>query len=706
MADVDIATPPPPAPTTDRLDRGVATPVFSAAWFAVLALSGLFALIDFRLAFALGIGYAGLVGVGSAVVVFIPNLTAIWRVTLSFALSVSGLILVSLAMAEGKWWHPVPVAIVLGAAASAAHLRVLVRNRGWAAQARRDLRRVTTSQPALNPALLVLVLLAVVTCLSTAMGDSSNQAGYGGLLRSINPLWFLGVGVLVVVAAWSAMSERPVLPPALMVSTVGLVLTLTPAIVYQAPRSQSAEKHIAIVELIQHGHGLTSSYAIYNDWGGFFSWIAWLDGVARIDSPLVLATYWPALMMLFTVPAMYCLASSLLPNDRLRWTAVLVAILANSIGSDYFSPQSIGFVLALVVFALATSTLPRRLTLPLTVVLAAALAPTHQLSPYLLCGALFWLTIFRVVKSWWLLAAAAVPTLAWTALNHSALGGYISFAGIGHSSNFTLPSQRAGVAQQFIVKEAILATAAAIFLLVVGGAYVVLRRRTKANWGVAITSGVGLGVVAVNAYGNEGIFRAVLFAIPWLAILFVRALADVPARIRPGASVVACVLLAGAYLVGALSLDGGTVIRKTDLTVLDKIVKYADDHPHRIVLAVSMNAGDLPIADPTVPDNMAYFSLKPIVSSARHPTPKSLDAGMVKTTRHMQRLPYGRKSTTDIFVIYSPAAAVHDQQYGYATPETQKLVLQAFGYSPMWREWTHSGASEVLKLNRIAAVRP
>ena len=61
-----------------------------------------------------------------------------------------------------------------------------------------------------------------------------------------------------------------------------VVLTLTPAICYDAPRSQVAAKHISFIMDIQSQHTLETSVPLYNAYAGFFAAMAWLCDVMGV----------------------------------------------------------------------------------------------------------------------------------------------------------------------------------------------------------------------------------------------------------------------------------------------------------------------------------------------------------------------------------------------------------------------------------------
>ena len=125
-------------------------------------------------------------------------------------------------------------------------------------------------------------------------------------------------------------------------------------------------------------------------------------------------------------------------------------------------------------------------------------------------------------------------------------------------------------------------------------AVALLRRRSELEaWALAACPGVGLLLVAVNPYGQEGIFRAVLFGIPWLAILA----SDLFAARTRGSSIallVVCVCLVSTFLISSFGLDGATVIRKSDLAAVRAFEAQGGRGPTSPHYLVLLQPGDQP----------------------------------------------------------------------------------------------------------------
>ena len=196
-----------------------------------------------------------------------------------------------------------------------------------------------------------------------------------------------------------------------------------------------------LIEQILHTHFLPFDSSLYDSYSGFFTAIAWLCALAGVSKPFGLATFWPTLIILASAVEMRFLFGRVIRSPQRCWIGITMAVLVNAVGQEYFSPQSVGIVLALGVFALVIEgsqslVLPRGARIVLLLALACSLAVTHELSPLLCGGVLIVLAMFRLVNPRW----AAIPMIAiaglWATTNSHALAGYLSFSNIGNLSNF------------------------------------------------------------------------------------------------------------------------------------------------------------------------------------------------------------------------------------------------------------------------------
>ena len=190
------------------------------------------------------------------------------------------------------------------------------------------------------------VLAGTALWLAAAVRIGHVVPGNDGFLSKIMPLWYVGVLLLVAAIAFARKAREPVAICAVV--SLMLALTLTPALAYGMPEIQTAAKHIELVQTILHQHSLNASTGIYDTYSGFFSAIAWLCDLGSIRDSVGIATFWPCIVGLVGLAELRWLFGSLIDSRFRIWAAVTLAVLANTVEENYFSPQSLGIVLATV----------------------------------------------------------------------------------------------------------------------------------------------------------------------------------------------------------------------------------------------------------------------------------------------------------------------------------------------------------------------
>ncbi len=172
--------------------------------------------------------------------------------------------------------------------------------------------------------------------------------GLWGFLPKAPVYWYLGLGV-VAVGVVLARGERE-LPAAFGTVSLLAALTLTPSVVYGWPRQPAGVKHVDLVQQILQMHYLNRGAGIYQAYSGFFSAVAWLSDIARMPNIIGIATYWPFIIGLLEVVILRCFVGQMTSSVYRAWLAITLVVLADTVGQDYFSPQSAAFVLGVLVF--------------------------------------------------------------------------------------------------------------------------------------------------------------------------------------------------------------------------------------------------------------------------------------------------------------------------------------------------------------------
>ena len=659
----------------------------------VLAAGWVVGLQTPRLIGAIG---ALIAGVGAAPLQLSDRPNLVERIAVALMLGLALATLIGSVMVLVPVWHPFIAALVVGLAAARAHMI-------GAQSALRELREMSPRSVRRAPAegglarwLALLSPSAVCTVVGTvlwlgaAIAEGHLVPGVAGFLPHISYLWYAGVVLLMVAIALAGKQSEPHV--AIAVLLLIAALTVTPALVYGEPRSQTAVKHVVLVQHILATHHLHTIDSIYYTYSGFFSAMAWLCRVAGVRNPIGLATYWPALIGLAGAAELRFLFGRLISSGYRCWIGVTIAVLVNAVGQDYFSPQSVGYVIALCVFALVIVGASRgpvspRATLALLVVAGCSLAVTHELSPYIAGGVLVTLALFRLVRPAWAAATMLIPAGLWAALNAKALSGFISLSALGNLSNFRPPSTPSapGLVRAAIVGDSSHALAGGLVILVVLALIGLARNARRASaWGFMLAAGLGLVFISINPYGSEGIFRAALFGIPWLTIVGLASVRKPPWR-WAGYFVVSIVLL-GTFLVAQFGLDETNVARPPDIAALYAFIKQAPPRSYRLELG----DGDLPLTldptihnlvwdplwDPHIPAELAAHSITP-------PTVADLNQLTENYIGYAHNV--GHTPPGDLFVVWAPVVAQYQVEYAVQTMANALEWRDLFLASPRWK---------------------
>jgi len=185
----------------------------------------------------------------------------------------------------------------------------------------------------------------------------------------------------------------------------------------------------------------------------------------------------------------------------------------------------------------------RRVMLIVLLPLMAAIASSHQLTPFMLVVALTLLVLFRQIRPWWLPVVMAVITLGWVAyggLPWLAANSSQLFEGLGlpwaNTSSHLIGETQVPYDQIIAEWGARLLSAAVAMLAAVG--YLRYRRHhspwARKFWlSIPLLAAAGIPSAAANSYGGEIIFRVFLFAVPFLAVAVAAAFFPHPRIGRP-----------------------------------------------------------------------------------------------------------------------------------------------------------------------------
>jgi len=421
----------------------------------------------------------------------------------------------------------------------------------------------------------------------------AKTAGWG-LLPALPWSWYGAFAGTILLYLWALLSRHRIghTLAALHVVLVSLLFATT-AVVYDAPRYPWTYKHIGVVDyLLQHGT-VDRSIDIYMNFPAFF-YLA--GGVHQATGVPVedLARWAQPFHALVAAAAVYWVVGGLSTARRVRYGATLIYTLGDWIGQNYFAPQALAFPVALFVlggllrsvppgaegfrFPWLAARFPRvpEDDLPpgsafwrsgwgaLVLVLGFTYAVvSHPLSPVLLLAQSVGVyLLLRPVRGWLPVLFLTIEGI-WLALAWPFLTSTYELFSFGLDN--VAPPQVAvteplpGYTTALWAAPVLMGVLALLTLWASAIAY--LRRGRAARVVVPLgLAAVPVAMVLAQPYGNEGIFRAYLFALPWAAFLIALQVFDeqrawTPQRrlIACGAVVVVAVLTLPANFAGEMS---------------------------------------------------------------------------------------------------------------------------------------------------------
>ena len=173
--------------------------------------------------------------------------------------------------------------------------------------------------------------------------------GAYGLIQALPPLYYLAMSLACIsfLLTWS--TPRPsLLRLSADLVTLVVLLQSPPAIIEPVARFATAWLHAGFTDYVAStGHVLPNLDARFS-WPGFFAGMGMIDRAIGLPSAITLLKWWPVAINLLYLPPFYLLARAILGTPRRAALAVWLFPLANWVGQDYYSPQSVAFLLYLI----------------------------------------------------------------------------------------------------------------------------------------------------------------------------------------------------------------------------------------------------------------------------------------------------------------------------------------------------------------------
>jgi hypothetical protein len=307
--------------------------------------------------------------------------------------------------------------------------------------------------------------------------------------------------------------------------------------------------------------------------------------------------------------------------------------------------------------------------------------------------------VFKQVRPWWTPLLVLAPAVLWALMHRDALSGFISLEAIGRPQNFRPPRTigSPGLERLPVVRETVLALVLGIGI--VGGIALLalLRHRRELRfWALACCPAAGLVLVAVNPYGQEGIFRATIFGIPWLAVLAGHCFLVRERRTGRVALLAVTSVLTGTFLVAAFGLDATNVLRPSDLAAFRYFYQHSTGSRHYIL---ALGEGDLPTSLP--PQTESYESIRRDRLNQPVRQEPVLDADRQVRTLTAQFLEFSRQrpARAQLYAVWSPVSSYYGWAYGLQTPDQFTALRDAFRRSRYWNVVFHQDGTYLFRFD-------
>ncbi|WP_437094155.1 glycosyltransferase [Streptomyces sp. enrichment culture] len=365
-----------------------------------------------------------------------------------------------------------------------------------------------------------------------------------GLVTALHPSFWAGLVVLTA-GFWFTVRDPRRSGGWSAAYVLGLLLMerATQAVLYPSPLYAWAWKHDGVVEHLLTAGGLQTAdqigdMAVYDQWPGFFAAQAALVRLLGVESAAMYMAWWPLVSSLMLLLPLLLIYRTFTEDRRLIWTAVWLFYVANWVGQDYFSPQSVAFALHLGVLAVVLRRYGRSGGDPgrqgqavwtaVLSVMVVAIVISHQLTPGMLVVSLLALCLLRRHRNWVPAVTTVVIFLAWcltAALPFlsAALPDMIRSVGdVGGNvatGYGTTPTGTGAVATSWAARL----LSGSVLLLAVAGAWRqrVLRHRAMP---LLLVAAAPLPMLVASSYGSEMIFRVLMFLLPGAAFFAAAAL--------------------------------------------------------------------------------------------------------------------------------------------------------------------------------------
>ena len=412
---------------------------------------------------------------------------------------------------------------------------------------------------------LAIGLVSLTTARESAIGQY-------GLIQALPPLYFVSLAILAIsfIHAWRSPVPRF---PELILGVISLVVLLqsAPAIIESEPRFQIAWLHAGFTDFVARTGRVLPRLDTRFSWPSFFTGTAFLSRAGGLPNAIILIKWWSVFINLLYLPPLYMLAKLVLRDAKKAMLAIWLFPFANWIGQDYYSPQSVAYLLYLVLLCVVLgpygarrkAMIPRlrrrsgdngkkkppddlhpqapahALTLLLVMLaLCAAMDTGHQLTPVFAVATVTVLVFFgrTRLRAWpgvmFLLAAGwlCYGAISFWIGHITAVFGGLGSVGTNYAKDLHLRLHPSAAHSQ--VNDVRLLVVGVICALAVIG-FFVGRKMPADRTAAAVLMLTPLVTIAGQSYGSEAGLRGFLFSLPGTLCLVAMALTSSGLKFRP-----------------------------------------------------------------------------------------------------------------------------------------------------------------------------
>ena len=481
-----------------------------------------------------------------------------------------------------------------------------------------DGRSVDRSPSILALAPWTITLVAFVSGLLSLVSASESAIGPYGLIQAL-PLGYF-VSLIILIAAFIMTCTNPETRYLQFIAEVtALVILLhgAPGIIESEPRFAPAWIHAGFTNYVAHTGRVLPQVDARFSWPSFFTGAAMLARAGGLPSAVLLLKWWPVFINLMYLPPIFLLAKQILRDEKKAMLVVWIFPLANWVGQDYYSPQSVAYLLYLVFlcvvlgpFAASRRTLlPRRKQQPamlaeghgqtrrdviilliVMLLLCSAMVTSHQLTPYFAIAVVAalvilgrtrlvaWTAVLFLLAAGWLCYGAIA---FWSGHLHEIFG---SLGNLGSNVSRDLVNRLHGSPAHYRVLDVRLLMFCAIWAAALAGVF--LGRKTTADRRVAmVLMFAPILVIAGQPYGGEAGLRAFLFSLPGALPLLVLALTAAHGRLRAIAAGLLTALLIPGFLVARWGNELSEMVLPAEISGMNAV--YATAPPGSTLVAIT-----------------------------------------------------------------------------------------------------------------------